>query len=215
MSLDDLVWRDSDRELGAAGEKGVIYENLAGPVVGYGINALTTVPELWSQDHEWRAAEKFAPKFVRDVMRTLRYGTEGALNYRGDEVVGSDLLGLPYSDDLNMWNLLWQASGFGAEKLARRYQKTNDLKNYENYLKQRRTRILTQYYQAYIERDQEGMQAAIEAARAWNKANPLAPPIDGKTLSRSLKTRLRYRGESVNGASVQKGFRYLLKDLRM
>ncbi|PID33967.1 MAG: hypothetical protein CR976_02795, partial [Thiotrichales bacterium] len=114
-----------------------------------------------------------------------------------------------------LWNLLWQASGFGAEKLARRYQKTNDLKNYENYLKQRRTRILTRYYQAYIERDQEGMQAAIAAARAWNAANPLAPPIDDEALSRGLKTWRRHRGESVNGASVQKRFRYLLRDLRM
>ena len=31
---------------------------------------------------EARAAEKFAPKFMRDVIRTARYGGEGALNMK-------------------------------------------------------------------------------------------------------------------------------------
>lgn len=199
ISLDDLLMRDSDRELEGADAKGALLEQLAGPVVGYGVNALYTVPELWSQDHEWRAAEKLAPKFFRDWMQTLRFGTEGALTMKGS----------PISDELNLWNLFWKANGFNAEKLTGQYVANNDFMNAKKRVQSSREKVLNRLFVASVENDQAAILEAKKAIKNWNQAHPQAKQINEAAMKRSLAARLRARRENDQGVRVQAAEAYL------
>lgn len=210
ISLKGLLIREPNRELEGKDLATHYIEQALGPVVGYAASTATAW-QLAKEDHGYRAVERLMPVFAKNLMKAGRYGTEGVLNMRGDAVVKKDLLSL--SEDLNMWNVIGQAAGFSPEKVGRQYQKTNDIKGYEAHIKRRKQRILARYYMAYLENDKSGMEDVISAAQKWNQANPKAKPINAKTLRRSLKTRLRYREDSVNGASVQKGYRYLVQEL--
>ena len=209
ISLDDLLMRDSDRELEGADAKGALLEQLAGPVVGYGVNALYTAPELWSQDHEWRAVEKLMPKFARDWMQTVRFGTEGALTMKGSPIVEKDLLGLPYSDELNLWNLFWKANGFNAEKLTGQYVTNNDFMNAKKRVQDSREKALNRLFVASMENDREAVLEAKAAIKAWNQAHPRAKQINEAAMKRSLAARLRARKENDQGVRVQAAEVYL------
>ena len=206
ISLSDLLLRGQDQELDGKDAKGALLEALSGPVIGYGANAIYTMPELWSDGHEWRAVEKLAPKFARDIMQTLRYANEGVLNLRGDTVVDSDLLAMPYAKELNAWNLLWKSQGFSPEKMVRQYQKNTDYKNYEKRGEDAKERILRRYYLAHLEGDKEAMQDATQDAKAWNTRYKQAKPIDAKAIQRSLSARLRARRESIGGIRLKNGY---------
>lgn len=209
INLDDLILRESDRDLEGADAKGALLEQLAGPVVGYGLNALYTVPELWSQDHEWRAAEKLAPKFFRDLMQTLRFGTEGALTMKGSPIVERDFLGLPYSDELNVWNLFWKANGFNAEKLTGQYVANNDFMNAKKRVQASREKVLNRLFVASVENDQRAILEAKKSIKDWNQAHPQAKQINEAAMKRSLAARLRARRENDHGVRVQAAEVYL------
>lgn len=209
ISLDDLLMRDNDRELEGADAKGALLEQLAGPVVGYGVNALYTVPELWSQDHEWRAIEKLMPKFARDWMQTARFGTEGALTMKGSPIVERDFLGLPYSDELNVWNLFWKANGFNAEKLTGQYVANNDFMNAKKRVQASREKVLNRLFVASVENDQQAILEAKKAIKNWNQAHPKAKQINEAAMKRSLAARLRARRENDQGVRVQAAEAYL------
>jgi hypothetical protein len=209
ISLDDLLMRESDRELEGADAKGALLEQLAGPVVGYGVNALYTVPELWSQDHEWRAAEKLAPKFFRDLMQTLRFSTEGALTMKGSPIVERDFLGRPYSDELNVWNLFWKANGFNAEKLTGQYVANNDFMNAKKRVQASREKVVNRLFVASVENDQNAILEAKKAIKDWNQAHPQAKQINEAAMKRSLAARLRARRENDHGVRVQAAEVYL------
>lgn len=209
ISLDDLILRDSDRDLEGADAKGALLEQLAGPVVGYGVNALYTVPELWSQDQEWRAVEKLAPKFARDLMQTLRFGSEGVLTLKGSPIVERDFLGMPYSDELNLWNLFWKANGFGAEKLTRQYAANNEFVNYKLRVQASREKALNRLFVATVEGDAQAIKDAKAAIVEWNQDHPKAKPINEQSMKRSLAARLRARKENDKGVRVQAAEAYL------
>lgn len=212
VSLDSLLWREPDRELEGRDLATHYLKEAAGPVVGYALNA-PVAWDLLTGGNEARGAEKLAPKFMRDLIRVGRYGGEGALNLRGDELVGMDWLGMPYSDELNAWNLLWQASGFTPEKLGRRYQQNSDYKKYEQHVIDGRSRLLSQYYLHWIERDGEGMRDTMARMDRWNKANPKAAKLDSKAISRSMKARMRASKASMSGVHTNLNYRYLAKEL--
>lgn len=214
ISLDSLLIRDPNRELEGRDLATHYLKEAAGPVLGYGVN-LGSVYQLWSEDHGYRAAEQLMPKAIRDVMKTARLTNEGALNMRGDTQLDSDLFALPYSQELNLWNLFWQANGFGAEKLSRQYQKNTDLKNAEKRLLRQRGAILRRYYMAYLEKDFAEMRQQKQLAKQWSNKNPKAKPLDDKAFARSLKTRLRYRKSSMNGVNISNSFMYLADELYM
>lgn len=211
VSLDSLLIREANRELEGRDMAAHLLEQAAGPVVGYGVSGLTAM-QLWKEDHGYRAVERMMPTFAKNIMKSGRYANEGVANLKGDKVVEKDLLSM-YGGELNVWNVFWQAAGFSPDKVARQYQKTNDVKNYEGHISRRKKRILTDYYTAHIENDPEGMRDAIKRSEDWNEANPKAKPINSRSLGQSLRTRLRYRAESVNGANINKAYWYLLDEL--
>ncbi|WP_020396485.1 PLxRFG domain-containing protein [Thiolinea disciformis] len=212
ISLDDLLIRSQDRELEGADAKAALMESLTGPVIGYGVNAVTTVPELWSQGNEWRAVEKAVPKFARDVMQALRFGNEGALTMRGSPIVEKDLAGLPSSEELNLWNIFMKANGFGAEKLTRQYIQNNAFYNYKARAGRSRERALNRLFIAKMERDKDAEREAMAEISAWNKAHPKAKQLDAKAVGRSMKARMRARNENDRGVRVQKGYAYLREE---
>ena len=213
ISLDDLLIRGGDQEMEAKDAKGALLEALGGPVVSYGVNALYTVPELWSEDHEWRAVEKLMPKFARDYMQATRYMSEGALTKSGATVVDADLLALPFADELNLWNILWKSQGFGAEKLTGQYQQNSDYMNYKKRVDRTKDKALTRYFMATMAKDADGVKEAMEGIKEWNARNPEAKQIDGKALKRSMAARLRGRKDTDagKGVRVQEASRYLME----
>ena len=132
---------------------------------------------------------------------------------RGDELVGMDWLGAPFSDELTGWNLLWQASGFTPEKLGRQYQKNSDYKKYEQHVIAGRGRLLSRYYLHFKAGDRDGMRDVMGDMARWNKANAKAPQIDAKAIKRSMSARMRGSDASLNGVHTNMNYRYLQREL--
>lgn len=214
ISLDDLLIREPNREL--EGRDAYIHylQQAVGPVLAKAGDIGFMAPALWADDHGYRALEKASPKFARDVLKMLRFGNEGALNYRGDAIVEKDLFSM-HGNEMNLWNIAWQGMGFTPEKLGRQYTKTNDVKKYEARLKDRRSKLLRKYYMSFIENDRGGMQDVYDEIKVFNRKNPELKPIDDKYIKRSMNQRMRYRKESIHGASISKPFRFLVDKLNM
>jgi hypothetical protein len=186
VSLDGLLWRDSGRDSEGRDAYHAMLEGAAGPLVGL-IGKTYNMGKLFSDDHEYRAIETVMPKAFRDLMKGARYANEGVLNTRGTEVIAKD--------DLNWGHILYQASGFSPDAVSAQYDKNNKIKNYENYVKLRKKRMMSAYYIAHRENDHAEMSILREAMRVFSEKNP-ASAITDKSIARSMKAKMRIQRDS-------------------
>ena len=202
VSLDGLWWRGSnyDEEGREAAES--IAVSILGPMFGI-VKSGFEGQELMRQGELHKASEKFVPKFVRDPLRAIRYGSEGATNRRGD----------PVMEDFSAWELLLQANGLTPADLTMQYERNSALKNMESRIMKRRKLLMNRYWMAWRLNDSAGLRELQTDIERFNRANE-AYPITEKTLKRSLKTRQRYSAQSLAGISVNKNLRHLTEEVR-
>lgn len=139
-----------------------------------------------------RGLESIAPKFVRDMLRTVRYGREGLTNFNDEEIIPAD--------DFAVMDLVHQAVGLTPARVSEAWERSSTLKNAEARIYKRRQRLIAQYALARSLGDKDGMREVTEAIKAFNKV-PVhrATRITPETLRRSLKARASARQRRMDG----------------
>ena len=175
-----------------------------GPIMGIGLNYFQGWEDLQG-GHTDRALERFVPKAVADVMKTIRFMTQGAQTYQKDMIMSPE--------EFTSWDLAVQAMGFTPANLTLRYEQNRAIKDMEARLKERRNHILNSLFSAYKLRDRGRAREVMGWIVNWNKANPRFP-IDAPTVQRSAETRSAYDMRTVGGIAVDKRLQYLQNELR-
>lgn len=187
VSLSQLWFRDADRELEGRGLYYNLLEQAAGPMGGVLKNAIVG-KQLMDDGHLMRGVETVLPKALKDVVKAGRFASEGANTLRGDAL-------LP---DLSLRQTLLQLAGFAPAELADRYDRNSALKNYEEHILNRRTRLIDAFAMAQRLGDSEGRRDTLVSIRKFNQANPEIA-ISGATIRRSLMARSRYSKRAEAG----------------
>lgn len=196
-SLAELWYRDADRDLEGRNLANHIMEQVAGPIGGMGIAALTASSrirdglETGNSDMVWRGVETALPKAARDMMKAYRFQTQGANSFRGDPLV----------EDMGLHSVLYQAIGFSPGELNTMYAANRAVKNYEQYIMQRRSTLLDGYALTMRMRDPEGTARAVQRITRFNEAHPELA-ITMSTLRRSMQSRQRYSDRAVAGIVI-------------
>lgn len=187
VGLDSLWIRDADRELDGRGMFNNLLEQAAGPMGGVLKNVLVGKQQI-DEGHTWRGVETMLPKGLKDIMKSIRYSSEGVNTLRGDPVV----------EDLSPWEVLLQANGFAPEKVSRQYETTRALKNYEQHILDRRKSLVNAFAMALRNGDASDRASVLRKIGDFNKANPELA-ITSSGLQQSIKNRARYSARAEAG----------------
>jgi hypothetical protein len=183
VSLRELWFRSPDRDLGGQETYQHVLEQALGPLGGIAASPFRAYDLI--QEGYWdRAAEAITPKAIRDGLRAMRFATEGVQTKQGAPIMDPDEIGPLY--------LALGALGMKPDALALRQDANRAVKNYEEYIKNRRSRLMSAYAMSIATGDAEGRAAVREQIGAFNRAHP-ALPITPRSISTSLKARERAR----------------------
>ncbi|MCD9088736.1 PLxRFG domain-containing protein [Stenotrophomonas sp. SY1] len=187
VGLDSLWIRDADRELEGRGLFNHLLEQAAGPMGGVLKNVLVGTQQI-GEGHTMRGVETMLPKGMKDVIKAGRYATQGVNTLRGDPVL----------EDVSLWQVLLQGSGFSPAQIAERYERNRALKNYEEHITGRRQSLMNAYAMAIRNGDAGDRAAVMEKILAFNKTNPEVA-ISSSSIRASMKSRARYSANAEGG----------------
>jgi hypothetical protein len=176
-----------------------------GPIFGIGMNFAQGWSDFQQPHTQDRAVERFMPKAVADVLKTLRFATKGAQTY------SSDLIMTP--EEFTSSRKIAQILGFTPSELTQRYEQNRAIKDMEMKLKDRHDNLMNKLFMAYKLQDRGTAREALKEIQAWNRAQPRLA-ISPETLLRSAKTRAQYDLRTVGGVAVDKRLQYLHNELR-
>jgi hypothetical protein len=202
VSLADLIWREPSRDLDGAGMFQHIVEQILGPVGGMAARPFTAYDDL-REGNLTRAAEAISPKFLKDMVQAGRFGAEGVLSRKGDEI-------LP-REELSGWELLWKAMGMQPDQLQDRYERNASIKLYERRIIERRRMLLTGAALAMIRQDRAALAAARAKIKQFNAANP-EYPIKEASIRQSVRSRQTMRERARGGVLVNPRLGYLYEE---
>lgn len=192
VSFSQLWFRDADRELDGRGTYYNLLEQAAGPMGGVLKNALVG-KQLMDEGHLMRGVETVLPKALKDGLKSLRYATEGVNNLRGDPIV----------PDANVRQLVLQLAGFTPAEVAERYDANRALKNYEQHVLDRRSRLVDAFALATRTGDAGGRAEVMQQIRKFNTSWPEIR-ITPRTLKQSMRVRARYSARAESGIVLNK-----------
>lgn len=188
VSLNDLWFREPNRELEGRAMADYLLEQAAGPLFGgMLVNTLRGL-QLVGEGHTWRGVETMSPKAVKDGMKALRYSTQGVNTLRGDPII----------EDLSVGEALLQLAGFSPASLNERYDGISAAKDFEQRIMDRHASLLNAYAMAWRAQDADTMRKVAEKIRAFNQAQPEVG-ISMGTIRRSLESRMRYSSRAEGG----------------
>lgn len=194
-----MIWRDDDRRLQEVGYIPYVLERLGGPAFQIGVNA-----ERASRDFvrgEWvRGVEQVTPLAVRNVIKGMRYMSEGALTRSGQ----------PLKEDFTAFESAMQLLGFTSTELSEKYQKNNALSKANRKIEQRRSALLDSIYLARKQNDTKGVERVQEKIRKFNSAYP-SYRITPETIYQSRIGKDRRIKESTDGIYINPKLRRKLE----
>jgi len=150
-----------------------------GPAVGLANNFERGVEQILDGNTE-RGIEAMAPAAMRNVLRSIRYYTEGAETLRGDPVI----------DDVGFGHAFLQGLGFAPAEYIRKMEINQNAKRIDRKVGEKRSKLQKKYYIALRHGDSEEAANILEDIRRYNARNP-DYPITADSLVRSLKGHIR------------------------
>jgi hypothetical protein len=208
VSLGQLWWRDQNVNTDGETAMQRILFDMLGPIVSTGVQGAGTAYDFvkGDVDHPERGIEKMIPKALRDLARTYRYSTEGALTQHVPQDV------LVRREDFDTIDLGWQALGFTPARLTMQYEQNQALRNMEDRLMQQRARRINAYMIAMFNDDKKGVQEAWAGISKWNAAQP-SFPITGDTIRSAAQNRMRRNFMNRGGVNLNQRLWHLYDDL--
>lgn len=150
-----------------------------GPAVGLANNFERGVEQILDGNTE-RGIEAMAPAAMRNVLRSIRYYTEGAETLRGDPVI----------EDVGFGHAALQALGFAPAEYIRKMEINQNAKRIDRKVGEKRSKLQKKYYIALRHGDDEEAANILEDIQRYNARNP-DYPITADSLVRSLKGHIR------------------------
>lgn len=177
---------------------------LAGPIAGVGFNFATGIGDF-QKGQTRRGVERFMPKFLGDMMKTIRFAQQGAQTYQGDMIVTPEAM--------TNQDLFLQLNGFTPTRLSDRYEQNRAIKDMEQGLRGRRQRLMNSLFMAWRVGDRSDARDVMQSITEFNKANPRYP-ISAEGIIQSARQRAQYDMRTVGGVAVDKRLQYLQEVMR-
>ena len=190
-----LLWRDDPKRLAEVGLPVYVLERIAGPTYGLVEAARRGFNDL-ADGEIVRASEALTPAPIRNMIKGMRYGIDGALTRDG----------LPIVEDVSAYNSMMQILGFAPADLAVAQSQRGATYQIGEKLKNRRVALLTNLYAARKAGNAEAVEKAMDDIRSFNEANP-AYRIKGSTLRKSYEERERRAQQAVGGVFQPRSLR--------
>jgi hypothetical protein len=189
----NLIWREDPRRVSEVGVLQYAAEQTLGPSFSYFLNVNRGLGDM-SNGNMYRGLEQMLPAFLRNPMKAVRYGTEGALTRKGAELT-----------ELNGLDAFLQVFGFTNEDLSLQYARNQSMKAAERSFNARRSGLLTAHFLARQNGDMEMLREIDGKISDFNRSTlGRSNPITSDTLTRSFRERLRSIEESTNGITLSK-----------
>lgn len=189
----NLIWREDPRRVSEVGVLQYAAEQTLGPSFSYFLSVNRGLGDM-SNGNMYRGLEQMMPAFLRNPMKAVRYGTEGALTRKGAELT-----------ELNGLDAFLQVFGFTNEDLSLQYARNQSMKAAERSFNARRSGLLTAHFLARQNGDMEMLREIDSKISDFNRSTlGRSNPITSDTLTRSFRERLRSVEESTNGITLSK-----------
>jgi hypothetical protein len=197
----DLLIRDDSRSMAELGPFMYYFQQFFGGAFLSAANNLNRGFGMINDGNIYRGLETMSPAAVRNVMKGVRFWSEGATTLKGD----------PITDNVGVHDALFQMSGFAPTKLTEIYEKRGFMKEYETFVKDKRRSLLDQYELALDSGDSEALDDVQDRVSRFNDAYPEVR-ITSKTIAQSIKGRQRREQEAVYGVQIDKRLRERVKE---
>lgn len=189
----NLIWREDPRRVSEVGVLQYAAEQTLGPSFSYFLSVNRGLGDM-NNGNVYRGLEQMLPAFLRNPMKAVRYGTEGALTRKGAELT-----------ELNGLDAFLQVFGFTNEDLSLQYARNQSMKAAERSFNARRSGLLTAHFLARQNGDMEMLREIDSKISDFNRSTlGRSNPITSDTLTRSFRERLRSVEESTNGITLSK-----------
>ena len=206
LNIDDLILRENDRDKEGRNAATYYLEQIAGPMFGITANIWQGLSDIGNGEI-WRGAEKTAPKFIKDWSKSIRYHTEGGvLSYNRE----------PILETLRMDELAFQFVGFSPARVNAKYSARSAIKGMEKKIKDRRKKLMNQYWITLKAHDHVKRQAVLDDIREFNQTNKETPQIiiTFRDIKRSMKGKARASAQTNDGVFLSKRYRFLNEEGR-
>lgn len=194
IGLSDLLFRANpmQREQEPMAE---IMELIGGPVYSVANRALRGVKDIREGEVQ-RGVEQILPSAFGNVLKTLRFATEGANTRRGDPIV----------EDIGPASAVGQFFGFAPAEYIRQLEINAAQKGLERYKNTQRSKLMRQYYLAMREGDAREARQIMEEISEFSQRNPRFA-ITMKSLRDSMSQHNRTTSKMYGGVTYSN--RYL------
>lgn len=196
VTLDGLWVRDPYRDMMGEDLWTHYAQQAMGPVIGgVFVSAFRGVQDI-SEGRPWTGVEKFLPKAFKDASKAVRYHTEGATTRQGYQL----------KEDWTFGELALQGLGIADHDLMKRYDANSAIRSYDIAIANRKSALLSQYYQAYSEGDDTLRKETMAAIRRFNEKNP-THKISRASIQSSIRTQVRNSRTNEAGMRMDRGLR--------
>lgn len=190
--LSDLIIRDSGKQDSQTVAL-TMMEMLGGPVYGVASKVERGL-NMIREGNVQRGIENILPTSLGNIMKGVRYSTEGTRTLRGDPITG----------EVNAWNIAAQAFGFAPADYARQLEINSRLKGIDKQVNTQQSKLKRQYFVASRLGDQEAMNDIREDLIELGRKHPgleITPGTINDVLNRSIKAQERTTKRMVNGVA--------------
>jgi len=194
MGLSDLIFRDRLVQK----DQSLFYdaiEAVGGPVVGTALNMERGLKMINDGNVE-RGIEAMSPAAIRNVMKGVRFATEGAETMRGDPIVG----------DVHAGHVLGQIMGFAPAEYTKQLQENASLKRKDRAAGTEKSKLYKRYYIAAREGDTSEMKAVLKDIKKYNKRFPQTA-VTNKSFKQSMKAHQRTTSRMHHGIVLNQKMR--------
>ena len=202
VGLSDLLFRDTTTKPSDSVLLSLM-EQAGGPVLGVA-SRMERGLKLINEGYTERGVEQMLPSAMGNMLKAMRFGTEGANTLRGDPITG----------DLGYWNTFAQFFGFAPAEYTRQLEINSSLKNIERKTMEDRTKLLRNFYIATRNGDGQERASVLQKMLDFNKKHPTAA-ITPDTIDNSMAQHMRTTSEMYHGITINKSLRpELMRNIR-
>lgn len=202
VGLSDLLFRDTTTKPSDSVMLSLM-EQAGGPVLGVASRVERGL-KLINEGHTERGIEQMLPSAIGNMMKAMRFGTEGANTLRGDPITG----------EIGPWNTFAQFFGFAPAEYTRQLEINSALKNIERKTMEDRTKLLRNFYIATRTGDMQERASVLQKMLEFNKKHPTAA-ITPDTIDNSMSQHMTTSAEMYHGITLNKSLRpELMRNIR-
>jgi hypothetical protein len=202
VGLSDLLFRDTTTKPSDSVMLSLM-EQAGGPVLGVA-SRIERGLKLINEGYTQRGIEQMLPSAMGNMLKSMRFGTEGANTLRGDPITG----------EIGPWNTFAQFFGFAPAEYTRQLEINSSLKNIERKTMEDRTKLLRNFYIATRNGDAQERASVLQKMLDFNKKHPTAA-ITPDTIDNSMAQHMKTTSEMYHGITLNKSLRpELMRNIR-